>query len=302
MGQNAQVGVASIGTLPALDRANSGVVGTFSAIGPGQPVAIQGPANALLYASINTTLTTTAGGATGTVGSATGLATGAMINSSLLPPGTMISNLTGTTATFGFPTLTLPGTLLTNGQITGLPSVTWLQGATVTGPGLPAAGLTVIGTQGGATQAGFPNSAPAGALVFPQTGGAVQLGLGAITPVSSPNGDPQYFQFKLAAAGLAAGSDTAAIFTGAAVSFNATVQLERSFDGGKTWIVCNTSTWGTLAQFTGASVVPVSFSFAEPEFGVLYRWNCIAYSSGTINYRLSTTGSAAQALAYNQLA
>jgi hypothetical protein len=41
--------------------------------------------------------------------------------------------------------------------------------------------------------------------------------------------------------------------------------------------------------------------FGQPEREVLYRLNCTAYSSGTINYRLSATGGAAEALTYGPL-
>ena len=301
MGINAQLGVATLGTLPAGDRANGGVVGSFSAVGPGLPVAIMGPANALIYASIKTSLAVTGGSLSATLGSATGLAVGASINSSAVPPGTTIGNLVSTTATLALPTLTLPGTLLPNGQIIGLPSVTWLNGATATGPGIPAGGLVVDSVQAGKPIGGFPLSSPAGAKGFVQEGGSAQLSA-AVTPVASPSGNPQFFQFALAAAGLSTLTDTGAVFTGAGVSFNATVQLERSFDGGSTWIVCNVGGTGTLAQYTGSSVTPISLTFAEPEQGVIYRWNAIAYSSGLINYRISTTGAAATVLPLNQLA
>lgn len=301
MGLNARSGVAGLGLLPAGDRANGGVRGVFSAIGPGIPVSIMGPANALLYASISTSLTTTAGGATAALGSAAGLAVGVNINSPLVPPGTTISVLVGTTATLGLPTLTLPGVLLPNGQIVGLPSVDWLIGATVTGPGLPTAGLVVNATTPPTPQPGFPIYAPPGAR-FLGAGGSAQLALGAVSPTPSPNGDQQYFQFRLAAAGIAAGVDAAAVFTGAGVTSNATVQLERSFDGGLTWVVCNVGGSGQMAQYLGATLTPISLTFAEPEQGVVYRWNCIAWTSGTINYRISTTGAAATVLPLNQLA
>ncbi len=306
MGINAQQGVSALGLLPALDRANSGIIGSFAAVGPGLAFPIMGPANALLYASINTTLTVTAGSVAASVASATGLANGAAIYSpkGLIPPGSTISGLSSTNFNVALPTLTYPGRLLANGQITGLPDVTWLKGATVTGPGIPSGGLTVVGTPVPATPiGGFPLSSPAGALGFVQEGGSVQLSSVNVTPTSSPNGDPQFFQFALAAAGIpASGTDAGAIFTGAGVTFNATVQLERSFDGGLTWIVCNVGGTGTLAQYTGATVTPVSLTFAEPEQGVLYRWNCIAYTSGAPNYRISTTGAAATVLPLNQLA
>jgi hypothetical protein len=305
MGLNAQQGVAALGLLPTGDRANTGLIGSFGAVGPGLPFPVMGPANALLYASINTALTVTAGSVAASVASATGLANGASIYSpaGLLPPGSTISGLASTNFNVALPTLTLPGTLLANGQIIGLPSVKWLNGATVTGPGLPAAGLTVVGVPvQPSTIGGFPVSSPAGALGFIQAGGSVQLSSVNVTPKTSPNGDPQFFQFALAAAGIpTSGADAAAIFTGAGVTFNATVQLERSFDGGNTWPVCNIGGSGQLAQYLGAAVPPISLTFAEPEEGVIYRWNCIAYTSGTIQYRISTTGAAATVLPLNQL-
>lgn len=66
-------------------------------------------------------------------------------------------------------------------------------------------------------------------------------------------------------------------------TFLATIQLEKSFDGGTTWLVCCEDNSGTAAAYTG----PVNLSGFEPEYGVLYRWNCTAFTSGTINYRIS---------------
>ena len=92
---------------------------------------------------------------------------------------------------------------------------------------------------------------------------------------------------------------TGATFTGPAVNYSGTVQLERSFDGGKTWICCNLDRAGTLAQW--ATGTPVSQTFGEPEKNVLYRLNCITYSAGVINYRISQTGGAAESLAIGPL-
>lgn len=65
-------------------------------------------------------------------------------------------------------------------------------------------------------------------------------------------------------------------------TFVATVQLERSFDGGTTWLpLTNGAT--QLYNWTA----PASESKTESEVGVLYRLNCTAYTSGTVNYRLS---------------
>jgi hypothetical protein len=283
------------------------VTGQFTGVGPGIPISTFGPTNALAYASINTTLTVVAGSIAATLGSATGLANGASIYSpaGLIPPGTTINGLSGTNFNLALPTLSLPGTLLANGQIVGLNTVAWLQGATVTGPGLPAAGLTVVSTQAPAPNpGGFPVAATFGdANGLFLSGGTVQLS-GTATPVSVRDGATQFFQFKLAAAGIpASGADANAIFTGAGITFNATIQLERSLDGGNTWVVTNAGGTGTLAQYSGATVTPISFTFAEPEEGATYRWNCIAYTSGTLNYRISTTGGAATAFgSLNQLA
>lgn len=72
-------------------------------------------------------------------------------------------------------------------------------------------------------------------------------------------------------------------------SFNGTVQLERSFDGGATYQVVSEDNAGTLAVYSGAGATALSLNVIafEPEYGVLYRWNCTAYSAGTANYRLS---------------
>lgn len=66
-------------------------------------------------------------------------------------------------------------------------------------------------------------------------------------------------------------------------TFVGTVQLEKSFNGGTTWLVCCEDNSGTAAAYTGS----VNLSGYEPEYDVIYRWNCTAYTSGTVNYRIS---------------
>jgi hypothetical protein len=66
-------------------------------------------------------------------------------------------------------------------------------------------------------------------------------------------------------------------------TFVASAQLERSFDDGATWGVCSRDSAGTQAAYTA----PADIQGEEPEAGVLYRWNCTAYTSGTITYRMS---------------
>lgn len=93
------------------------------------------------------------------------------------------------------------------------------------------------------------------------------------------------------------GTDNNAVFVGTAAGADATIQLEKSFDGGATWIAANIqNTVGTQAVFhiaSGNINGPVDFWIEEPEREVAYRLNVTAYSSGTINYRLSATGGAA---------
>ena len=75
----------------------------------------------------------------------------------------------------------------------------------------------------------------------------------------------------------------------------ATVRLERTFDGGTTWIVCGIGGDGTQATWIGNNA-DISVIAAEPEKGVAYRLNCTAHTSD-VNYRMSTTGQAALSLA-----
>lgn len=66
-------------------------------------------------------------------------------------------------------------------------------------------------------------------------------------------------------------------------TFVATVAVERSFDGGTTWVPVSRDMIGTATAFT----VPASVQITETESGVLYRLNLSAYTSGTANVRLS---------------
>lgn len=66
-------------------------------------------------------------------------------------------------------------------------------------------------------------------------------------------------------------------------TFVGTVQIERSFDGGVTWLPASKDTSGTVASYTA----PMTVVCEEPERGVNFRLNCTAFTSGTINYRVS---------------
>lgn len=79
-------------------------------------------------------------------------------------------------------------------------------------------------------------------------------------------------------------------------SMTASVRLERSFDGGTTWVVCGIGGSGQQAVWNTPDS-DVSLVVGEPERGMIYRLNCTSYTSGNVNYRLSATGAAALSLA-----
>ena len=271
------------------DQANSVLSGTLLGVGPGRCFAFRGPMNFSLWASINTTLTTTNGSLSATVGSATGLAAGAAINGVNVPNGTTIGVLSGTTVTLALPIITLQGNINALGQISGLESTTGLLGATVTVPSTRE-GITL---PSGTTVTTILTPAVAENTNGPGTKGVVQL---SAAPTVLPNQYGQLpFDFALTSNAVATGANTTAVFTGAGITYSATVQLEWSFDGGYTWLPCNIGGGGTLAQYGVGT--PVRVTFGEPERNILYRPNCISYVSGTINYRISTTGAAAESLA-----
>lgn len=280
MGKALAGNIGAAGTPPLGDRANAVVSGVFSGVGPGKPFCFQGPFNLVLWASVNTALTTTNGSNAFAVASGTGLAAGDAINSVNVPAGTTMATLAGTAGTLAFPTISQTANIgPSTPNITGVLQTAGLVGAAVAGPGIPA-GTTVLA---------IVQPAVIGNSVVPTQPGIAQL---SAAPTLLQNGAP--LTFALTNNSVTTGTDAAATFTGAAVDYVGTVQLERSFDGGQTWIVCGVGGQGALAQW--ATGTPVSCVVGEAEAGVAYRLNCTAYTSGTINYRLSTTGAAALSL------
>lgn len=65
-------------------------------------------------------------------------------------------------------------------------------------------------------------------------------------------------------------------------TFSASTTIQRSFDGGVTWINVAQDTSGTVATYTTA----ITLVLNEPESAVFYRLSC-TYVSGTVNYRFS---------------
>lgn len=104
--------------------------------------------------------------------------------------------------------------------------------------------------------------------------------------VSAPDEARSIVASAFTASGI--GSTSNAFFVGgvnAVVSgtFAGTVRIERSFDGGSAWLPVTSAIDGTVLAIT----TPTAIVLDEPESAVLYRWNCTAYTSGTINCRLS---------------
>lgn len=65
-------------------------------------------------------------------------------------------------------------------------------------------------------------------------------------------------------------------------AFVASVRMTRSFDGGTTWLPI-TAAGTSLYAWTA----PASEAAQETEVSVLYRLECTAWTSGTVNYRIS---------------
>lgn len=66
-------------------------------------------------------------------------------------------------------------------------------------------------------------------------------------------------------------------------TFVATVQVERSFDGGANFMPVERDTNGTNLTFSS----PDSVIAEEVESAVIWRLTCTNYTSGQVNYRVS---------------
>jgi len=67
-------------------------------------------------------------------------------------------------------------------------------------------------------------------------------------------------------------------------TFTATVIIERSFDGGVTFLPLPTDTIGTQNAYTA----PVTLTVNEPEPGAIYRLRCSSFGAGPVNYRMAS--------------
>ena len=84
---------------------------------------------------------------------------------------------------------------------------------------------------------------------------------------------------------LASGWGTPLNSDGTSGSFVGTIRLERSVGGGP-WLPVSTDGTGAPAVYSGAFAV----EGAEAASNAAYRFNCINYTSGTINYSLVGPG------------
>jgi hypothetical protein len=277
---------------PVGDLANEVASWVMSGVGPGPAMNIYGAFNAVAYATVNDALTTTAASSAFTVAAGDGIAVGSSVNGVNVPPGTTVKTFAGTAGTFAFPVYGLGGTYTTNAaQITAMVQTNYLVGATIVHPDWPV-GTTVTGIvqpfvqgPGGARTLGIVSTSQKPLNNSPRPG----------HPLGGNGRNRIYFQ--LTNSGVTAGTDAAAVFSGPTIEFVGTLELERSFDAGATWVTCNIGGGGQLAQYSAGT--PVSFIAGECERGVAYRWNCTAYTSGSITTRISTTGQAATTIGLN---
>lgn len=65
-----------------------------------------------------------------------------------------------------------------------------------------------------------------------------------------------------------------------------TCKLQKSYDNAN-WADVSKNVDGDVLEFVKLTGTTISLLCEEPEEGVRYRWNCTAYTSGTISARIS---------------
>lgn len=91
------------------------------------------------------------------------------------------------------------------------------------------------------------------------------------------------------------GSSTSTGFYGAlnlavwGSAFVGTFQIEKTYDDGTTWVPVALDVAGTVASYALNIAAATGFNVTlfEVEHGVNWRVRCTAFTSGTLNYRLS---------------
>lgn len=162
----------------------------------------------------------------------------------------------------------------------------------VSGP-FPAFGWFNVSLWGSIATALTTTSGSASATVGSGTGLVQGMGVNGVnvpagTTIATVSGTSVTLAFPpgFTAADVVGGVDNTATYATTAVS--GSVQLEKTFDGGATWLIASYQPTGDAALFTNPQ--SVSLTFNEVERGVAYRMNCVGYTSGTLHYRLSATG------------
>ncbi len=301
MGIPAPIGVSAAGQVSLGSQANAEVRDTITGVGPGQPFAFYGPMNIAIWCSVTHTLTTTKGSLTATLDSATGVAAGSAIASVNVPRGATVGVLNGTTVTLALPEVTYPVSgfnTVGNAQVSLPPgsNVNALLGAVITVSTPSGERLTL---PAGTTVAAIIQPDVAPSLNSPGVPGIIQLS--ALPTLVPPESAPLMCDFACNGNAIpTTGADAAASFTDAALKYDATIQVESSFDGGRTFIPCNIGGAGQLAQYMDLS--SARLTFGEPERQVLYRLNCLEYTSGIIHTRMSSTGQAATSISVPAIA
>jgi hypothetical protein len=122
--------------------------------------------------------------------------------------------------------------------------------------------------------------------------------LGGSTDFANPKVTGTITASALVSQGIAVstGSSAASPFFGAFNlamwgTFSGTVLLEKSYDAGTTWITVAQDAAGTAASYTLAwTAQSINLTLCEVEPQVAWRLRCSAFTSGTLNYRISQGG------------
>lgn len=109
---------------------------------------------------------------------------------------------------------------------------------------------------------------------------------------SFKTGAPDQAQTVLSGVFAGTGTSTAAPFIGRFNftiwgTFSATINLQKSFDGGATWLIARDVNGNAMTLTAGDTRV-----IEEVEPGVVYSVNCSAFTSGSPSYRVSAGAAA----------
>lgn len=288
MGFPAKAGVAgSSKAFKSRDMANGVIVDSFAAVGPGAAFQVWGPMNISVWGELSDALTTTAGSGTGAFASGTSVSNGDTIVSANVPPGTTVRSGGGTPVMAFMPQWWKTAI---NGVKSGSPTIQMQNG--------PGALPLDLSTLVGATIKNSDFFAAATTILSVDANARTLTASTNATASPQPLADGVLMEFAPTGNVIkVSGADANSVVMGPATPITLTLQLERSYDGGDRWTACNLGGQAALAQWV--LTAPLSLSFGDPEAGMLYRLNCIAYAAvanTAVKYRMSTTGQASTSL------